>query len=224
MKKIFPSMCIAALIALAACDMKLFSTINLSDILSPDNKTITADLRVNVTSCTENDINKLQKELEKRNIVAHFNACEEDFLDDYASFSTPLKIIKGDTETMADMGDIYLRYDGNSLMLQTSERLKSLLKSDTGVGGEVKISSIEFALINDTQNTISIKPFLVFANNKAVLSDIIEMVPYQKVHIKLSDVASQLLNESNAKYQVFEIINDNPESNNQRQEAVIELN
>jgi len=225
MKKILSIACILVLFILTACDLKLFSTINLSDIFSSEHKTVMADVKVYVTSCSEDEINKIQAEFNKRNIVGHYNKCTRDnnSWNNYALFSIPLKIVKNNNQPVKNLSDIYIQYSDNKFLLRTSERLENLLKSDSEFSRKIHISAVEFALVNDTDYDVTIKPFLVFVDEKAVLSKEIKIAPYQKTHIKLSDVANKLLNNSNVEYQVFEFINTSSQLDS-RLGTVIELN
>ena len=205
MKKFLAVIC---LLMLVACNIKLFSSINISDILSSDNKVAMVDLNVNVSSCNENDIKKIETALNKRDIVAHYNKCTHETWNDYATFSMPLSIIKGNDSSTKPLGDIYLSYFSGKLALVTSDRIETVLKSDSEFSSNFKITSIELALVNDTNETIKIKPAMVFVDEKPILADIVNISPYNKVIIKLSDVANKLLERSNMVYPVLEFVND----------------
>ena len=225
MKKILPTMCMLILF-LTACDLKLFSTVNLSDVFSSEHKTVMADVKVFVTSCNEDEINKIQAEFNKRNIVGHYNKCTRDSnsWNNYALFSIPLKIVKENGKPVKNLSDMYIKYSDNKFLLRTSERLNTLLKSDSEFSRKIDISSVEFALVNDTDEDITIRPFLVFVDEKPILSEDIKIAPYQKMHIKLSDVANKLLNNSNVEYQVFEFIDTSAQTNISKIGTVVELN
>ena len=229
MKKVFSIICILALVA---CNLKLFTSINISDILSDEHKVVMADLKVYVTSCDENNIQEIQTELSKRNITAHYNKCtQDDAWNDYANFSFPLTIVKdNNNKPVQTSSDIYFYYSSGKFLLKTSSRLEALLKSDSDFASKIKISSIEFALVNDTNETVKIKPIMVFVDEKPILSDVIAISPYQKINIKLSNVANNLLEKSNIVYPVFEFASDiqqpmqtQPQHSN-RIGTVVELN
>ena len=228
MKKALSLICIMALMA---CNLKLFTSINVSDILSEEHKVVMADLKVNVTSCDEESIKEIQTELSKRNITANYNKCTQDeSWNDYANFSMPLAIVKDNNKPVQTQSDIYFHYTSGKFLLRTSGRLEALLKSDSDFDSKINISSIEFALVNDTSDTIKIKPTLVFVDEKPILSDIVTVSPYQKINIKLSNVASKLLEKSNVIYPVFDFVNDTAQSNQSETQnsdrigKVVELN
>ena len=210
MKKTFSLICIMALMA---CNLKLFTSINVSDILSDEHKVVMADLKVNVTSCEDRNIQEIQAELSKRNITAHYNKCTQDASwNNYANFSIPLAIIKDNGKTVQTSSDIYFHYTANKLLLRTSERLEALLKANSDFDTDVKISSVEFALVNDTNEVFKIRPTLVFVDEKPILSDVVTISPYQKINIKLSNVANKLLERSNMIYPVFDVISSTTQS------------
>ena len=71
---------------------------------------------------------------------------------------------------------------------------------------------------------------MVFVDEKPILSDVIAISPYQKINIKLSNVANKLLEKSNIVYPVFEFASDiqqpmqtQPQHSN-RIGTVVELN
>lgn len=227
MKKIFLAVC---LIILTACDIKLFSNVNISDIFSSDHKVTMADLKVYVTSCNEDEIKKIETELNKRNIIAHYNKCaQDDAWNDYANFSVPLAIVKNNNNPVKTASDIYFYYDSGKLYLKTSNHLEALLKQNLEFYSKVRIASIEFSLTNDIGEDIKIKPTELFVDEKPILAEIITVSPYQKINIKLSNVANKLLERSNVTYPLFEVIGHNAmNSTNDKEDnrigSVIELN
>ena len=206
MKKIL--LCLITII-LIACTLKINTTINFSDIISAENKMLIADLRISVPSCSDENIKDIQNALEKRNIKATYNKCssDDDLWNEYASFSLPITLVKGAVETNTEHSDIYFQYVDGGLYLKTSSKLAKLLdSSDNLFEDKMNISSIEFSLINDTSNKITIKPLLVFVNGKPIYEKKVDIQSLNKVLIKIPDVASQLLEQSDAEYLLFRVV------------------
>lgn len=191
-------------IALVACTVKFGATINFSDLISDTNKTVIADLRVSVPSCSDENVQNIQAELEKRNIRANFNKCSSDELwNDYANFSFPITIVK---ESDAPDSDIYFQYKDNNFYIKTSNRFATLLNTgDDMFADKISISGIEFYLVNDTNDAINLKTYLAFVDEKPVYDKTIEVKSYNKVLIKLPDVVSKLMENSAAEYMIFSL-------------------
>lgn len=203
MKKILMGL---GMLVLIACTLKINTIINFSDIISSSDKTLIADLRISVPSCSEDSINNIKTALEKRNIKATFNKCssDNDLWNEYASFSMPINLIK---DNDGKHSDIYFQYVDNGLYLKTSGKLEALLDGGDDLFAEkVNISSVEFSLVNDTDSTVSIKPSLAFVNEKPVYEENVKIEPYNKILIKIPDVANKLLEKSNAKYLIFQVV------------------
>lgn len=64
-----------AVLALVVCTVKLSAILNVSDILSDQNKALMVDVRILVMNCDENSIAEIQTAFEKRKISAQFNKC-----------------------------------------------------------------------------------------------------------------------------------------------------
>lgn len=204
MKKILAGLCVFSVIA---CAVKLSATINFSDLISETNKTIVADLRVAVPSCSDEDIQTIQMEFSKRNIRANYNKCSTDELwNNYAFFSFPITIVK---QSLNADSDIYLQYINNGLYVRTSDKLSDVIDTSNDIFVEkINITSIEFYLVNDTNDSIKIKPNLAFVDDVPTYNKVISINPYDRILIKLPDVANKMLEKSNAEYLIFEVINE----------------
>lgn len=190
---------------LVACTIKLSTTINFSDLTSDTNKTIIADLRISVPSCSDQNIQDIQTEFSKRNIRANYNKCSsDDMWNDYASFSVPISIAKADGTPDSD---IYFQYINNGLYIKTSAKLASVLdtRNDMFVD-KINISSIEFYLVNDTSDSIRIKPGLAFVNERPVYNQTLDIKSFDRVLIKLPDVTNKLLEQSSTEYLIFNVM------------------
>lgn len=203
MKKIFGFI---AVVLLFACTVKLSAVLNVSDILSAENKAIMVDLRVYVMSCSENNINEIKAEFEKRKIAANYNKCSsDDGFNDYASFSLPIAIIKDFTKPIPVENGIYFFVDDedNVLYLRTSSDFASMLTTGSEFDSKLNISSIDFSLTNDTMSEFEIIPYLLFVDEKPILDTRVTVPSFSKVLITLPDVATKLLEQSSAEYPVF---------------------
>ena len=191
-------------ILIALSVLLVATTINTSDILSGNNKALMVDLQVYVMSCSEDDIENLKREFEKRKITARYNSCSSKDLNDYASFSLPIALITNpDADAPVDNG-IYFYVSNDTLSLRTSKNFASLLDATSDFGSDkINISSIEFSLVNDGGSDFKIKPTLVFVDEKPVYNTTVNVPVFSKVLIKLPDVANKLLEQSNAEYQIF---------------------
>jgi len=199
MKKL--TLCLSfILFALCACDLKIISTINLSDLLSDTNKVISSDLMVEVMTCDKDKVEKVIAEVNSKNISAKYNRCYKDGTDNYAIFSMPIMIIKNGSEAQ-NKGVVYLSVNDNKVYVHSSERINSLLQSENG---DVKIKLIAFDLVNDTDQNIKLKAQYVFVDEKPTVSKTINLEPYSKTNIQLSDVASRQLETPNATFQIME--------------------
>ncbi|MBQ7055828.1 MAG: hypothetical protein IJN91_02760 [Alphaproteobacteria bacterium] len=204
MKKFFAGLCILSVIA---CAVKLSATINFSDLISETNKTIVADLRVAVPSCSEDDIQTIQMEFATRNIRANYNKCStDDMWNSYANFSLPITIVK---QSLNADSDIFLQFINNGLYVRTSDKLSVVTDTSNDIFVEkINITSIEFYLVNDTNDSVKIKTGLAFVDDEPVYNKIISVNPYDRILIKLPDVANKLLEKSNAEYLIFEVITE----------------
>ena len=199
MKKL--TLCLSfILFALCACDLKIISTINLSDLLSDTNKVISSDLMVEVMTCDKDKVEKVIAEVNSKNISAKYNRCYKDGTDNYAIFSMPIMITKNESEAQ-NKGVVYLSVNDNKVYVHSSERISSLLQSENG---DVKIKLIAFDLVNDTDQNIKLKAQYVFVDEKPTVSKTINLEPYSKTNIQLSDVASRQLETPNATFQIME--------------------
>ena len=199
MKKL--TLCLSfILFALSACDLKISSTINISDLLSDTNKVVSADLMVEVMTCDNDKLQKVIAEVDSKNISAKYNKCYKDGMDSYALFSIPVMIVKNGDEA-ANKGIVYLSVDDNKVYIHSSDRINSLLQSENG---EVKIKEITFNLVNDTDQDVKVNAQYVFVDEKPVVSKIINLEPYSKTNIQLSDVASRQIEVPNISFQIME--------------------
>lgn len=199
MKKL--AVCLSfVLIVLCACDIKISSTINISDLLSKTNKVVLSDLMVDVPSCSEDSLQKVISEVNSKNISAKYNKCHNDGPNSYAIFSIPLMIVK-DVNEAQNKGDIYLSVNGNKVYVHSSDRISLLLKSDDG---KLKVKEISFNMVNDTEQTVKLKVEYVFMDSKPILSETINLEQYSKTNIQLSDVASRQIETPNTSFQIME--------------------
>lgn len=195
---------VATIIALAACTVKLSAILNVSDILSDQNKALMVDVRVIVMSCDEDSIAEIQTAFEKRKISARFNKCGSiDGFNDYANFSLPIAIVKDLSKPIPVENGIYFYVADDTLSLRTSDNFASLLVSDSVFDERINISSIEFSLTNDGMSDFVINPLLVFVDESPVFNTEITIPSFSKVLIKLPDVANKLLEKSNAEFPIF---------------------
>lgn len=188
------------LFSLCACDLKISSTINISDLFSPTNKVVLSDLMVEVTSCSDDDVQELISEMQSRKISAQYNNCLSGDIDDYAVFSMPIMIVKDENNAKKE-GVIYLSVKDKKLYLHSSDKINSLLESDEG---DLEVKEVTFNLINDTEQDLKIKVQYVFVNGKPVVSQTINLAPYSKTNIRLSDVASKQLEMPDTSLQIVE--------------------
>ena len=208
MKKIIGVL--VAVFVLVACTVKLNAILNVSDILSDQNKALMVDVRVLVMSCDEDTIDEIKTAFEKRKIAARFNKCgSEDAFNDYANFSLPIAIVKDLSKPIPVENGIYFYVADDTLSLRTSADFASMLVSDSDFDDGIKISAIEFSLTNDGMSDFVIHPWLVFADEAPVFDSDITVPSFSKVAIKLPDVANKLLEKSNATYPVFRFIRNN---------------
>lgn len=196
-----------AFVALVACTVKLSAILNVSDILSDQNKALMVDVRILVMNCDENSIAEIQTAFEKRKISARFNKCgSEDMFNEYAGFSLPIAIVHDLSKPIPVENGIYFYVADDTLSLRTSDNFASMLASDSDFDDGIEISSIEFSLTNDGMSDFVIKPWLVFVDERPVFDSEITVPSFSKVSIKLPDVANKLLEKSNAEYPIFRFV------------------
>ena len=196
-----------AFVALVACTVKLSAILNVSDILSDQNKALMVDVRILVMNCDENSIAEIQTAFEKRKISARFNKCgSEDMFNEYAGFSLPIAIVHDVSKPIPVENGIYFYVADDTLSLRTSDNFASMLASDSDFDDGIEISSIEFSLTNDGMSDFVIKPWLVFVDERPVFDSEITVPSFSKVSIKLPDVANKLLEKSNAEYPIFRFV------------------
>ena len=197
-----------AFVALVACTVKLNAILNVSDILSDQNKALMVDVQVVVMSCSDENIEKIKREFEKRKIIANYNSCGHgDMFNDYAKFSLPIAIVKDLNKSIPVENGIFFYVDDDILLLRTSESFASLLDSGSDLMSEkVNISSIEISLTNDGMSDFVIHPMLLFIDEQPVYDTKITIPSFSKVSIKLPDVANKLLEKSNAEYPIFRFV------------------
>ena len=190
---------------LVACTVKLSAILNVSDILSDQNKALIVDVRVYVMSCSEDNINDIKAEFEKRKIAARYNKCgSTDGFNDFASFSLPIAIVKDLSKPIPVENGIFFYVDDDILSLRTSDNFASMLNSGSDfMSDKINISSIEFSLTNDGMTDFVITPMLLFVDEAPVYDSKITIPSFSKVLIKLPDVANKLLEKSNAEYPLF---------------------
>jgi hypothetical protein len=196
-----------AFVALVACTVKLSAILNVSDILSDQNKALMVDVRILVMNCDEDSIAEIQTAFEKRKISARFNKCgSEDMFNEYAGFSLPIAIVHDVSKPIPVENGIYFYVADDTLSLRTSDNFASMLASDSDFDDGIEISSIEFSLTNDGMSDFVIKPWLVFVDERPVFDSEITVPSFSKVSIKLPDVANKLLEKSNAEYPIFRFV------------------
>ena len=196
-----------AFVALVACTVKLSAILNVSDILSDQNKALMVDVRILVMNCDEDSIAEIQTAFEKRKISARFNKCgSEDMFNEYAGFSLPIAIVHDLSKPIPVENGIYFYVADDTLSLRTSDNFASMLTSDSDFNDGIEISSIEFSLTNDGMSDFVIKPWLVFVDERPVFDSEITVPSFSKVSIKLPDVANKLLEKSNAEYPIFRFV------------------
>ena len=190
---------------LVACTVKLGAILNVSDILSDQNKALMVDVQVAVMSCSDENIENIKREFEKRKIVARYNSCGHgDMFNDYAKFSLPIAIINDLDKPIPVENGIFFYVDDDILLLRTSDSFASLLDSGSDLmSDKVNISSIEISLTNDSMSDFVIHPMLLFVDERPVYDSKITIPSFSKVSIKLPDVASKLLENSGAEYPLF---------------------
>ncbi len=199
-----------AFVALVACTVKLSAILNVSDILSDQNKALMVDVRILVMNCDEDSIAEIQTAFEKRKISARFNKCgSEDMFNEYAGFSLPIAIVHDLSKPIPVENGIYFYVADDTLSLRTSDNFASMLASDSDFDDGIEISSIEFSLTNDGMSDFVIKPWLVFVDERPVFDSEITIPSFSKVSIKLPDVANKLLEKSNAEYPIFRFMRNN---------------
>lgn len=202
MKRIFWGL--VAIIALVACTVKMSTSINVSDLLSSENKKLVVDLQVLVMSCSEDNIQRIQTAFEKRKIKAHYNKCgSTDVFNEYASFSLSIPLIKYTTKDALPDADIAFVVMSDALALITASDFASILDSGSEFDDKITISSIEFSLVNDRDSDFVIKPTLAFVDEKPVYQETVIVPAFSKVLIKLPDVANKLLEQSGKSYMIL---------------------
>ncbi|MBQ7659633.1 MAG: hypothetical protein IJS26_02660 [Alphaproteobacteria bacterium] len=202
MKYLSIALLLLALVVLSACDIKLRSTINLSDVFSSANKMVISDLMIDVSSCTEENIQKAVSGIEQNGVKAKYKSCKNEGMDSYAVFSMPLVIVKDGNEA-PNKGDFYLSFKDDKLYIHTSDRMGGLLSTEEG---KLKIGEINFELINDTEENIKLNVQSVFLDGQPVLSKIVDVAPYENVSIRLSDVTRKILERSNVALPVVKFV------------------
>ena len=200
-----------AFVTLVACTVKLSAILNVSDILSDQNKALMVDVRVLVMSCDEDTIDDIKTAFEKRKIAARFNKCgSEDMFNEYAGFSLPIAIVKDLSKPIPVENGIYFYVDDDILLLRTSDNFAAMLNSDSDLmADKINISAIEFSLTNDGMSDFVINPMLLFVDEQPIYDSQITIPSFSKVSIKLPDVANKLLEQSGAEYPVFRFYSSN---------------
>ena len=191
-----------ALFLLAACDIKIRSTVNLSDIFSKTSTVAMSDLLINVSSCSESDIQQAIGRVAKNDMKAKYKSCKNEDMDSYAVFSMPLVIVKNDNEEQ-NKGDFYLSTKDDKLYIHTSGRMSDLLATGDGT---LDIGEVSFELVNDTQENVKINVQSVFIDGQAVLARTMDIAPYESVGIRLSDVTRKILERPNVALPIVKFV------------------
>lgn len=187
---------------IVACDLKIRSTINLSDVFSKTNKVVMSDLLINTSSCSEEDVQKAVRHLEKNDIKAKYKSCKSEDMDSYAIFAMPLVIVKNDNDA-PNKGDFYLSLKDDKLYIHTSGRIGHLLSTSDG---SLDIGEIDFELVNDTDENIKAGVQSVFLDGQPVLSKVADIAPYESITIRLSDVTRKILERPNVALPIVKFV------------------
>lgn len=206
MKKYFVYVSVLGLLFLAACDLRMNSTINISDILSDSKKVTAAELLINIPSCDDDSIQKVTEKVKDKNFKAKYKTCQNVDMNSYATFAMPLLIVKNEQDVPENEA-LYLISKDDKLYINTSNRIKSLLSSgDATFDEKLTIKDVSFNIVNDTDSDVTISVKYSFVNGKSVLEQNFDIESYDTISIRLSDVASNILETPNISFPIFEFV------------------
>lgn len=184
----------AAFLLLCACDLKVKTTVNASDLLSQNNKTFVAEMKAEVSSCMDpddesepsEDVYKIQRTVAKNIAGAQYMGCkDEDFTDSFAVFSVPVSF--GEYDAPRQNGEVSrLLRKGNKFYFDFSKEIIRSLEQKNSI--DLTLSAT-IVVVNDTNETINYKTAATFVNGKPVIAGKLSLAPMQKAAIRASDVS-----------------------------------
>ena len=184
----------AAFLLLCACDLKMETTAKISDLLSQDSKTLLAEMKAQVSSCTDptdpseasEDTYKVQRMVAKSVAGAQYLGCKnEDFTNSFAVFSVPVTL--SEYGRPRKEGEVFrLLRKGNTFYFDFSREVIRSLEQKSVINLTL---SATIVAVNDTTETINYKTLATFVNGEPVISGNLSLAPMQKAAIRASDVS-----------------------------------
>lgn len=204
MIKQFKYLILISLIFLGSCSFYVSSKIKMSDLASPENKVVGANAKIYlIGSCNSSYINEITRKFKSVGIDARFSQCTNklDETDDYANFSVPVEIVKNNSTPQNATKLFYFQYINDVFFIRTAKTFDFVHEKD-----KILFSEISFSFVNDTTDNVKIIPYMLFVSKQPVKANILTVKPDKQVDLELSDVGRRLLEQSDIKYPVFQIV------------------
>ena len=202
--KLLRCLCLIPLMFLCSCSFYVSSKINMSDLSASENKVVAANVKTHLlTSCTDAYINEITQKFKSVGIDARFTECTKNYAygDDYANFSVPVEIVKDNKRPKKATKVFYFQYVNNLFLIRTAKSFDFIHERDN-----ISFNEVSFLFKNDTSKSVKVIPYMLFVGENPVKADILTIQPNDQIEFELSDVGRKLLEKSNAKYPVFQIV------------------
>ncbi len=183
----------AAFLLLCACDLKMETTAKISDLLSQDSKTLLAEMKAQVSSCTDptdpseasEDTYKVQRMVAKSITGAQYLGCKNENFNFFTIFSVPVAL--SEYGSLRKEGEVFrLLRKGNTFYFDFSREVIRSLEQKSIINLTL---SATIVAVNDTTETINYKTLAAFVNGEPVISGNLSLAPMQKAAIRASDVS-----------------------------------
>ena len=182
-----------ALFFLCACDLKVRTNVNVSDLLAGNDKIFLSELKSEVSSCTDpvdeseasEDVFKIQRIVSKNIANSQYTGCTRDFPHSFAVFSVPASF--GEFGSPRNSGEVYrLLRKGTTFYFDFSPQIIRDLEKKNHISLTLASTIV---VANDTNKTIKYKVMAAFVNDTPVISETLTLAPLQKAIIRPSDVS-----------------------------------
>ena len=178
---------------LCACELKVSTNVNVSDLLAGNDKIFLSELKAEVSSCTDDvdesepseDVFKIQRLISKNITGSQYTGCTNDFPNSFAEFSVPASFSAFDSPRKT--GEVYrLLRKGTTFYFDFSPQIIRDLEKKNHISLTLASTIV---VTNDTNKTIKYKTMAAFVNDTPVISETLTLAPFKKAIIRPSDVS-----------------------------------